>query len=229
MLSQKGSMLSQAIPLTFNTLQLILPKHCALHCPQCYMRTQGSIWWVYQFTDRLAFAPEPQLPISQPLTQWFSAFLRLGNFNAVPHAVVPLNHNIMSLLLCNCKFVNRNDRNVNIWYATPVKRLVDPQRGSDPLVENHFFDWVCELGHPGAHHDGRGSISPPRLCATSFRFSLQIWRDVKAQSSHVTQPEGRDSQAIYNPCPFKTVPFGAYHKALTWSYDPSDPVAQPPF
>ena len=47
-------------------------------------------------------------------------FLVLRPFNTVLHLVVTPNHNIISLLLHNCKFATVTNQNVNIYYVTLV-------------------------------------------------------------------------------------------------------------
>jgi hypothetical protein len=47
-------------------------------------------------------------------------------FSTIPHVVIP-NHQVISLLLHNCKFATVINSNVNIWYAWHL--MCDSQRG----------------------------------------------------------------------------------------------------
>jgi hypothetical protein len=49
--------------------------------------------------------------------QWFSAFLVLWSFNAVPRAVLTFNHKVISLQLHNDNFATVVNCNVNSRYA----------------------------------------------------------------------------------------------------------------
>ena len=62
---------------------------------------------------------EPQLrqrPHQIDLVQWFSTFLMLRFFNAVPQVVVTPNHNIILLLLPNCNFATVMNCHVTICF-----------------------------------------------------------------------------------------------------------------
>lgn len=76
--------------------------------------------------------------------QWFYIFPMLWPFNTVKYSntVVTPNHKIISVLLHSCNLVTAMNHNVNIWYVTPVKRLLEPPKGCDLQVEIQCFNYA---------------------------------------------------------------------------------------
>lgn len=73
--------------------------------------------------------------------QWFSTFLKLWPFNAVPHVMLIPRLKTLSLWLLNCNLATVTRHNVNIYvfwwfYVTLWKGHLTP-RSCDSQVENH--------------------------------------------------------------------------------------------
>ena len=101
----------------------------------------------------------------------------------------PPNHNIISLLLCNCNFASVMNRNVNIrvsqWsWGTPVKGSFSPQRGHSHQVVCHWYRQSLK-GVPGGlqprylvgstnHHTNPKHKNTARVCFLSPRLPLLL-------------------------------------------------------
>lgn len=86
-----------------------------------FQETMVSTWKIRQSATykwiralRLTLALTPACVAGITVDQWFSTFLRLPFFKTVPHDVVILNHNVISLPFHNCNFATVMSRNVNI-------------------------------------------------------------------------------------------------------------------
>lgn len=80
--------------------------------------------------------------------QWFSTFLKLWPFNAVPHVMLIPRLKTLSLWLLNCNLATVSRHNVNIYvFWWPYEKVIWPQEVATRRLKTTAIDhgWDSEL------------------------------------------------------------------------------------